>query len=70
MFRVFHLPLGTIDNGSVNYTTPLTQEGYSFDTLAELHVSNQENGTDKHTHAMPVMRLKYFYFIKNEYYFT
>ena len=37
MFRVLCLPLSTIDNGSVNYTTPLTQEWYSFDILAELY---------------------------------
>ena len=63
------LSLGTIDNGSVNYTTLLTEEGYSFDTLAELHVSNQENGTDKHRHAMPVMMPVIFLF-KNKYHFT
>ena len=31
------VPLSIIDNGRINYSTPLTQEGYSFDTLAELH---------------------------------
>ena len=34
---VFCSPLSTIDNGSVNYTTPLTEEGYITGTLAELH---------------------------------
>ena len=43
--------MDTIDNGTINYTTNLTEEGYSFDTLAELHcdpgykpsVSSQES---------------------------
>ena len=34
---VFSLPLSTIDNGNTTYTTPLTEEGYIFDTLAELY---------------------------------
>ena len=34
---VFCLPLDTIDNGTITYTTNLTEEGYIVDTLAELH---------------------------------
>ena len=36
MFTVFCSPLETIDNGTITYTTNLTEQGYSCDTLAEL----------------------------------
>ena len=35
-FTVFCSPLDSIDNGSVNYTTSFTEEGYIVGTLAEL----------------------------------
>ena len=34
---VFCSPLSSIENGNLTYTTPLTQEGYAFDTSAELN---------------------------------
>ena len=37
---VFCLPLSTIDNGNITYTTPLAEEGYVFDTLAELNCNS------------------------------
>ena len=33
---VFCSPLTTIVNGNVTYTTPLTEEGYAFNTSTEL----------------------------------
>ena len=37
ILTVFCSALNTIENGNLTYTTSLTEEGYKFDTLAELN---------------------------------
>ena len=37
IFTVYCLPLSSIDNGDLSYTTLLTEEGYIYGTLVEFH---------------------------------